>query len=165
MEPQSNWMSVRQELLYYVKGRPDFRVVYTDIPKILKGYYKTVGGKRTENSERGKSDCIRPGNVWVDLQQVFYRMVENVPGTYAQKPLKSALRIIESSPPGTGTVVADLFCHSGTTLLAAEILDVPCRTMDIDPVYAEISIRRLERYRKSGNTGWQWQNPFPEIQL
>jgi site-specific DNA-methyltransferase (adenine-specific) len=162
---QSNWMSVRQELLYYVKGHPGFRVVYTDIPKILKGYYKTVGGKRTENSERGKSDCIRPGNVWVDLQQVFYRMVENVPGTYAQKPLKSALRIIESSPPGTENVVADLFCHSGTTLLAAEILDVPCRTMDIDPVYAEIAIRRLERYRNCGKTGWQWQNPFPEIQL
>ena len=28
---QKNWMSVRQELLYYVKGRPDFAVVYTAI--------------------------------------------------------------------------------------------------------------------------------------
>ena len=37
---QKNWMSVRQELLYYVKGNPDFTVVYTDIPKILRGYYK-----------------------------------------------------------------------------------------------------------------------------
>ena len=35
-----------------------------------------------------------PGNVWVDIQQVFYRMEENVPGAYAQKPLKAVERII-----------------------------------------------------------------------
>lgn len=161
---QKNWMSVRQELLYYVKGAPPFQVVYTEIPKILKGYYKTVGGERIENSKRSKSDCIRPGNVWVDLQQVFYRMEENVPGAYAQKPLKSALRILSSSPPGKKQVVADLFCHSGTTLLAAEILGLPCRTLDLDPVYAELAIRRLERYRREGLTGWQWNSPFPELE-
>ncbi len=161
---QKNWMSVRQELLYYIKGGPRFKVVYTDIPKILKGYYKTVGGRRQENSERSRSDCIRPGNVWVDLQQVFYRMVENVPGTYAQKPLKSALRILTSSPPDPNTVVADLFCHSGSTLIAAEQSGIPCRTLDLDPVYAELAIRRLERYRETGAAGWQWHSPFPEIE-
>ena len=91
---QKNWMAVRQELLYYTKGNPDFAVVYTDIPKILRGYYKTVGGKKMENLERSRSDTIRPGNVWVDIQQVFYRMAENVPGAYAQKPLKAVERII-----------------------------------------------------------------------
>ena len=68
---QKNWMAVRQELLYYTKGNPDFAVVYTDIPKILRGYYKTMDGKRVENLERSRSDTIRPGNVWVDIQQVF----------------------------------------------------------------------------------------------
>jgi len=88
---QKNWMWVRQELLYYVKGNPEFNVKaeYTDIPKILKGYYKQVNGKITENFERSKSKYIRAGNVWVDIQQVFYRMEENVPGCYAQKPLKA----------------------------------------------------------------------------
>jgi site-specific DNA-methyltransferase (adenine-specific) len=87
---QKNWMWVRQELLYYVKGNPDFNVEaeYTDIPKILRGYYKEVNGRITENLERSKSKYIRAGNVWVDIQQVFYRMEENVPGCYAQKPLK-----------------------------------------------------------------------------
>jgi site-specific DNA-methyltransferase (adenine-specific) len=162
---QQNWMSLRQELLYYVKGKPEFTVVYTDIPKILKGYYKTVGGRRQENLERSKSDCIRPGNIWVDMQQVFYRMEENVPGAYAQKPLASAERILRASPPPGDSVVADLFCHSGTSLLAAERLRLPCCTMDVDPVYAELSIRRLERFRSTGKTGWQWENPFPEIDL
>jgi len=86
---QKNWMWVRQELLHYVKGNPKFRVVYTDIPKILRGYYKVVNGRLTENLERSKSNTIRPGNVWVDIQQVFYRLEENVPGCYAQKPLKA----------------------------------------------------------------------------
>ena len=116
---QKNWMAVRQELLYYTKGNPDFAVVYTDIPKILRGYYKTVGGKRVENLERSRADTIRPGNVWVDVQQVFYRMEENVPGAYAQKPLKAVERIITACSR-EGDIVADFFAHSGTTLIACE---------------------------------------------
>ena len=34
---------------------------------------------------------------------------------------------------------------------------------DIDPVYAELTIRRLERLRKTGKAGWQWDSPFPEL--
>lgn len=159
---QNNWMWVRQELLHYIKGNPNFKVVYTDIPKILRGYYKEVNGRVTENLERSKSETIRPGNVWVDIQQVFYRMEENVPGCYAQKPLKAITRIIETSS-SEGQIILDLFAHSGTTLLAAEQLQRIGYTMDIDPVFAEITIRRLEQYRETGKTGWQWENPFPEI--
>lgn len=158
---QKNWMWVRQELLYYTKGNPPFQVVYTDIPKILRGYYKEVNGQRTENLERSKSETIRPGNVWVDIQQVFYRMEENVPGCYAQKPLKAIERIIESSSK-EGDLIVDFFAHSGTTLLAGERLNRPVFTFDLDPIFAELTIRRLERYRQTGKTGWQWQNPFPE---
>ena len=49
---QKNWMWVRQELLHYIKGSPDFKVVYTDIPKVLKGYYKVINNKLTENIDR-----------------------------------------------------------------------------------------------------------------
>ena len=160
---QKNWMSVRQELLYYIKGRPDFDVVYTDIPKILRGYYKEVNGKITENLERSKSKNIRPGNVWVDIQQVFYRMEENVPGAYAQKPLKAIERIIETSSEKSELIV-DFFSHSGTALIAAEKLDRTCYTFDIDPIFAELTIRRLEHFRQTGKTGWQFQNPFPEVE-
>jgi site-specific DNA-methyltransferase (adenine-specific) len=158
---QGNWMAVRQELLFYVKGSPSFDVEaeYTDIPKILRGYYKDVGGKVTENLERGKADTIRAGNVWVDVQQVFYRMEENVSGCYAQKPLKSIERIVRASSR-PGDVILDLFAHSGTTLLAAERLHRVCLTADIDPVFCEMSIRRLEHYRKTGRLGWQNSHAF-----
>ena len=159
---QKNWMAVRQELLYYVKGEPPFEVKYTDIPKILKGYYKDINGTRTENLERSHSDCIRPGNVWVDIQQVFYRMEENVPGCYAQKPLKAIERIVEASSRPGDTVI-DFFAHAGTTLLACERLGRQCVTVDVDPVFAEITIRRLERYRATGKTGWQRESPFGEV--
>jgi site-specific DNA-methyltransferase (adenine-specific) len=158
---QKNWMAVRQELLYYTKGTPIFNVdaEYTDIPKILRGYYKEVNGKKTENLERGKSDNIRAGNVWVDIQQVFYRMEENVSGCYAQKPLKCIERIVAASSMPQDVVI-DFFAHSGSTLIAAEKLGRRCITVDIDPIYAEICIRRLERFRKTGREGWQNGNPF-----
>lgn len=158
---QKNWMAVRQELLYYVRGNPVFNIEaeYTDIPKTLRGYYKEVGGERTENLERGKRDTIRAGNVWIDIQQVFYRLQENVSGCYAQKPLKSTDRIIRASSRA-GDLIIDFFTHSGTTLLAAELAGRRCYTADIDPVYCEIAIRRLEHFRASGKTGWQNGNAF-----
>lgn len=156
-----NWMAVRQELLYYVKGDPVFNVEaeYTDIPKILRGYYKEINGKKTENFERSKSENIRAGNVWVDVQQVFYRMEENVNGCYAQKPLKSCERIIRASS-NESDIVLDSFCHSGSTLLSSEMWNRRCYTMDTDPIFCEIAIRRLERFRDTGKLGWQNSNPF-----
>jgi site-specific DNA-methyltransferase (adenine-specific) len=160
---QKNWMALRQELLYYTNGSPIFNVEaeYTDIPKILRGYYKEINGALTENLERSRSDTIRAGNVWVDIQQVFYRMEENVSGCYAQKPLKSVERIIRASSSKNDTVI-DFFAHSGSTLLAAEMLDRRCFTADVDPIFCEISIRRLEQYRQTGMLGWQNGHPFEE---
>ena len=161
---QKNWMAVRQECLYYIKGDAYFDVhaEYTDIPKILRGYYKEIDGQITENFERSRSENIRAGNVWVDVQQVFYRMQENVPGCYAQKPLKAIERIVEASSR-TGDVITDFFAHSGTTLIVGERLKRRVVTFDADEIFAEIALRRLEHFRKTGKTGWQCDNPFPEI--
>lgn len=152
---QKNWMAVRQELLYYIKGTPTFNIQaeYTDIPKKTKGYYKKINGKVTENLERSKSTTIRAGNVWHDIQQVFYLMHENVEGCFAQKPLKSAKRIIDASS-NPGNIVADFFSHSGTTLLQAEISNRIAYAMDINPIYCEITAARLLHYRRTGETGW-----------
>ena len=161
---QKNWMAVRQECLYYTKGKPVFNIEaeYTDIPKILRGYYKEVKGKKTENLRRSQSENIRAGNVWVDIQQVFYRLQENVPGCYAQKPIKSIERIVRASSH-EGDIVADFFAHSGTTLIAGDIHKRRVFTFDLDPLFAELTIRRLEYFRRTGKTGFQYGNPFSEI--
>ena len=77
--------------------------------------------------------------------------------------LPQAVERIICSAARRGDVVVDLFAHSGATLIAGERLDTRVYTFDVDPIFAEISIRRLERYRSTGKTGWQWYNPFPEI--
>ena len=164
---QRNWMAVRQELLYYTTGSPTFNVgaEYTEIPKILRGYYKRVDGKLTENLERSNSENIRAGNVWVDVQQVFYRMEENVNGCYAQKPLKAIERIVRASSNPSHLVI-DFFSHSGTTLLACEITGRRCCTIDTDPVFCEMAIRRIENYRQTGRLGFQNGHAFEkEIQV
>jgi len=160
---QKNWMAVRQECLYYTKGKPVFNVdaEYTDIPKILRGYYKEVNGQRKENFQRSKSENIRAGNVWVDIQQVFYRLQENVTGCYAQKPLKAIERIVLASSD-KGDLITDFFAHSGTTLIVGELHKRKVFACDIDPLFAELTIRRLEHFRKAGETGFQYSNPFPE---
>ena len=160
---QKNWMAVRQELLYYTKGIPVFNIgkVYTDIPKAVKGYYKEVNGTVQENLQRSKSDKIRAGNVWIDIQQVFHLREENVNGCFVQKPIKALERIIEVSSSNNDLVV-DFFGHSGTTTLAAEKLQRKSISIDIEPIYCEIAIRRLERFRKTGKLGWQNSNPFEE---
>jgi site-specific DNA-methyltransferase (adenine-specific) len=160
---QKNWMSVRQECLYYIKGSPYFKVQYTDIPKVLKGYYKKVGDKKMENIERSKSDMIRPGNVWFDIQQVFYKLHENVEGCYLQKPLKAIERIVLASSEEKD-LVNDFFSHSGTTLIACEKNNRKCYTLDIDPIFCEISIKRLENFRNNNKEGFQMKNPFDKIE-
>ena len=141
------------------KVDPPFQVQYTEIPKILRGYYKQVGGELAENIERSKSRNIRSSNVWVDIQQVFYRMDENVSGCFAQKPLLAIERIVQASSRPADLVI-DFFGHAGTTLLACQRLGRRCWTADIDPVYCEICIRRLEHFRNTGRIGWQNGHAF-----
>ncbi len=86
-------------------------------------------------------------------------MEENVNGCYAQKPIKSINRIIEASSK-RGELVTDFFSHSGTTLISSELTNRRCYTIDIDPVFCEISIRRLERLRKKEKPAGRTQIPL-----
>lgn len=72
----------------------------------------------------------------------------------------SPLPRLDAAPQLRAVLVLDFFAHSGSTLLAAEMLRRRCCTMDLDPVYCEITIRRLEHFRATGKTGWQNGNPF-----
>lgn len=72
---QKNWMAIRQELLYYIKGKPMFDVnaEYTDIPKKTRGYYKKVKGKvsaarllhcrRTGEKGWGRTKVLKDGKI------------------------------------------------------------------------------------------------------
>ena len=60
-----------------------------------------------------------------------------------EKPVELARRAIEfSSRPGEN--VLDLFAGSGSTLIAAEATGRRCFTMEIDPAYSDVVVRRWE---------------------
>jgi len=114
-------MAVRQELfalLHEGQSRINVEAEYTGIQRFFVATTKKSPVLH-RNLETQQSRPIRAGNVWVDIQQVFYRMEENVSGCYAQKPLKSVERIVRASS-NKRDVILDLFAHSGSTLLAAE---------------------------------------------
>lgn len=64
-----------------------------------------------------------------------------------QKPVELARRAIENSSK-PGEIVADGFLGSGTTLIGAEMTARRCFGTELDPVYAEVIIRRWETFTK-----------------
>jgi DNA modification methylase len=62
-----------------------------------------------------------------------------------QKPVELARRAIENSSQ-PGEIIADGFLGSGTTLIAAEMTGRRCYGIELDPIYAEVTIRRWEKF-------------------
>lgn len=61
------------------------------------------------------------------------------------KPIALCARAIKNSSK-PGEIVLDPFGGSGSTLMACEQTGRACRTMEFDPVYAEVIIRRWEEF-------------------
>ena len=58
-----------------------------------------------------------------------------------QKPVELMTSIIDNT---VGTLIADPFCGSGTTLIAAEQLGRKCYGMEISPAYCDVIVKRWE---------------------
>ncbi len=71
-----------------------------------------------------------------------------------QKPVELARRAIENSSK-PGEIVLDGFLGSGTTLIGAEMTSRRCYGTELDPAYAEVIIRRWEKFtgRKATRMG------------
>ena len=61
------------------------------------------------------------------------------------KPVALIERMVANSSPAKGLVL-DPFGGSGSTLMACELLGRSCRTMELDPRFAEVIIRRWQDY-------------------
>lgn len=64
-----------------------------------------------------------------------------------QKPLKLVSIAIRNSSK-RGDIVTDLFGGSGSTLIAAHELSRTCYTMELDPKYVDVIIKRFEQLTK-----------------
>ena len=61
------------------------------------------------------------------------------------KPIGLCARAIKNSSPVDG-IVLDFFGGSGSTLLACEQLGRRCYTMELDPVYCDVIVKRWEEF-------------------
>ena len=61
------------------------------------------------------------------------------------KPIGLCARAIQNSSR-LGEIVADFFGGSGSTLMAAEQTDRVCFTMELDPVYCDVIVRRWKEF-------------------
>lgn len=64
-------------------------------------------------------------------------------GHSTEKPLQAMQRPIENNSR-PGDAVYDPFLGSGTTLIAAELLDRVCYAVEINPLYVDAAVRRWE---------------------
>ena len=71
------------------------------------------------------------------------------------KPIALVSKAIQNSSQ-EGDIVLDLFGGSGSTLIACEQLNRRCYTMELDPKYATVIIKRWEEF--TGNTAIKLNN-------
>lgn len=79
-------------------------------------------------------------DVWYEKRDVTQKYVHPT-----QKPLRLAERALKKNSE-KGDVVIDLFGGSGSTLMACDQLGRVCRTMELDPKYVDVIIKRYESY-------------------
>lgn len=90
------------------------------------------------NPENTPLNGKRDTNIWeVDRDDV------NSYQHPTQKPVELPAKAVKNSS-SRGGIVADYFAGSGSTLLACEQLDRKCFTMEIDPVYCDVIVKRWE---------------------
>ena len=83
------------------------------------------------------------GDVWDDVPDMMHAPMAERTGYPTQKPLALLSRIIESCT-NPGDLVADLFCGSGTTLLAAEQSGRRWLGCDQSAIAVKTAVKRLE---------------------
>lgn len=79
-------------------------------------------------------------DVWYEKRDVTQKYVHPT-----QKPLRLPERALKKNSE-RGDIVIDLFGGSGSTLMACDQLKRKCCTMELDPKYVDVIIKRWEEY-------------------
>ena len=113
----------------FVIGRKDYHTKYEPI------WYGWEASQPRLHPLKDRTQC----DVWdVDRPKVS----EDHP---TMKPVELVARAITNSS-ARGDTVLDLFGGSGSTLMACEQTGRRCRTMELDPGYCDVIVRRWETY-------------------
>lgn len=138
---------------HFVMGRQDYQWRHEPI---LYGW--KLGGAHTWYGKRAK-DTIITGKSLTDMTSfelvaTLEKMIEETPNSIihcnrpmsskihpTMKPLEILGTLINNSSK-SGDIVLDLFSGSGSTMMAAEQMGRICYAMELDPKYADASVKR-----------------------
>jgi DNA modification methylase len=79
-----------------------------------------------------------------------------------QKPVDLPKRAIENSTKPE-QIVLDLFGGSGSTMIASEISGRFCRSMELDPIYVDVAIKRWQDFTGKQATHEKTGQTFEEV--
>src|SRR5258707_6608939 len=94
---------------------------------------------------------------------------EKKPAANRLHPTMKPVELVEGALANSskaGDLVVDLFGGSGSTLVACERRERKCRLMELDPLYADVIIRRWQEYTGKPatleSTGQRFEEVTPE---
>lgn len=129
--PQVGFNKSYEPCVYGTIGKP-----YLSSTKNL----SEILNKEIESGNRAIDDILDLIDIWLvkRLPGQEYEHPTQKPTTLHEKAIRRCTRVND--------VVLDLFTGAGSTLLSCEMLKRRCFTMEINPVFCQLSINRFETY-------------------
>lgn len=160
---RDNWKNSYEDIWYCtVSDKFTFNTDAVKLKRLVRAPYKSDDGNPKDwKNENGKNFRItHPSNLWNDITIPFWSMPENTDHP-TQKPEKLLAKIILASS-NKNDFIFDPFLGSGTTAAAAKKLNRKFSGIEIDEVYAALTLKRLEIAEKdksiqgySGGVFWE----------
>lgn len=128
--PNVAFNKVYEPCVYAVRGKPFLSPDLKNLHEVLN---KEVGV-----GNRAVEDILDLFNIWLAkrLPGQDYEHPTEKPPTLHEKALKRCTRV--------GDIVLDLFGGSGSTLIACEQMKRTCFTVEIEPIFCDLIIKRYE---------------------
>lgn len=134
----SNGLSPKN-MIIWDKGKAGLGSSYMHCHELIAFSAKLPPAKAMQSSVRTGQRLVRASNI------MRHNRVSNKSRQHnAAKPIQMLIDIIQNSSDPKDLVV-DLFCGSGSTMIAAEECGRVCFTMDLEPKWVDVAVARWEK--------------------
>ncbi|MBI4784168.1 MAG: site-specific DNA-methyltransferase [Oscillatoriophycideae cyanobacterium NC_groundwater_1537_Pr4_S-0.65um_50_18] len=141
---KANWKNCSEQIWFCTASEQyTFNLEAVKLKRRVMAPYTDATGnpKDWEKTENGNYRLTHPSNLWTDLSVPFWSMPENTDHP-TQKPEKLLAKIILASS-NPGDCIFDPFLGSGTTSVVAKKTGRSYVGVELDPLYACLTEKRL----------------------
>lgn len=130
MTPQVAFNKAMEPCVYATRGKPFLAPTLTNLNEVM--------NKEVTSGNRLSDDILDLLNIWLVKRVAAqeYQHPTEKPPTLHEKALRRCTR--------PGDTVLDLFGGSGSTLIACEQMKRKCLTVELEPVFCDVIIKRFE---------------------